>query len=31
VLLVDAMIFDDKHHWWSLEELTTGKQRWTRT
>ncbi len=26
--LVDAVIFDDEGHWWSLHELTTGTTRW---
>jgi hypothetical protein len=27
--LIDVMIFDDKYHWWSLHELTTGQTAWT--
>lgn len=28
VTLLDAMIFDDENHWWSLHELTTGSLDW---
>ncbi len=28
VTLLDAVIFDDKCHWWSMHELTTGTTRW---
>lgn len=28
VLLVDAMIFDDDGHWWSLNEIATGGLEW---
>jgi len=26
--LIDAMVFDDDGHWWSLHELTTGSLAW---
>ncbi len=29
VVVVDAMIFDDECHWWSLHELTSGSTRWS--
>lgn len=28
VLLLDAVVFDDDGHWWSMHELTTGSTRW---
>ena len=28
VHLVDAVVFDDSGHWWSLHELTTGTLTW---
>src|SRR4051812_40811898 len=28
VQIVDAMIFDDDGHWWSMHELTTGSTVW---
>jgi hypothetical protein len=28
VELVDAVVFDDKGHWWSLHELTSGTTAW---
>src|SRR5207253_2798086 len=28
--LVDAVVFDDDGHWWSLHELTCGTTAWTR-
>jgi hypothetical protein len=28
VRLVDAIIFDDACHWWSMRELTTGSTHW---
>lgn len=28
--LLDAVVFDDEHHWWSLHELTTGSTVWAR-
>ncbi len=28
VELVDAMIFDDECHWWSMRELATGDGSW---
>lgn len=28
VHLVDAVIFDDARHWWSLHEVTTGDTAW---
>ena len=29
VRLVDAVIFDDECHWWSMRELTTGSTVWS--
>jgi hypothetical protein len=29
VELVDAVVFDDEGHWWSLHELTAGTTAWT--
>jgi len=26
--LVDAVVFDDQGHWWSMHELTSGTTRW---
>ena len=31
VVLVDAMIFDDDGHWWSMHELTAGTTAWPPT
>lgn len=28
ITLVDAVIFDDRLHWWSICELVTGSTRW---
>jgi hypothetical protein len=28
VRLVDALVFDDDGHWWSMRELTTGELSW---
>ena len=28
--LVDAVVFDDQGHWWSLHELTSGMTAWGR-
>ena len=28
VHLLDCMVFDDRGHWWSLHELTSGSLRW---
>lgn len=28
--LLDAVVFDDQRHWWSLHELTTGSTAWAR-
>ena len=28
VELVDAMVFDDEGHWWSMQELTSGTTAW---
>jgi hypothetical protein len=28
VLLVEDVIFDDAHHWWSMNELTSGSLAW---
>jgi hypothetical protein len=30
VRLLDAMVFDDRGHWWSLLERTTGSSAWER-
>ena len=30
VSLLDAVVFDDLQHWWSLHELITGSTRWAR-
>lgn len=27
--LLDALVFDDQGHWWSMHELTTGTTAWT--
>ena len=27
--LLDAVVFDDAGHWWSMHELTSGTTRWT--
>ena len=29
VRLVDAVVFDDDGHWWSMRELTTGETSWS--
>lgn len=29
VELVDAVVFDDEGHWWSLHELTSGTTAWS--
>lgn len=29
VELVDAVVFDDQGHWWSMHELTSGTTAWT--
>ena len=29
VVLVDAVVFDDAGHWWSMYELTSGTTRWS--
>jgi hypothetical protein len=26
--LLDAVVFDDERHWWSMHELTSGTTRW---
>ena len=26
--LVDAVVFDDQCHWWSMHEETSGTTRW---
>lgn len=31
VRLLDAVVFDDDGHWWSLRELTTGSTTWPTT
>ena len=28
VELVDAVVFDDEGHWWSMQELTSGTTAW---
>ncbi len=28
ITLVDAVIFDDQRHWWSINELLTGQMKW---
>lgn len=28
VTLLDAMVFDDQCHWWSLHELSSGSTTW---
>lgn len=28
VVLLDAMVFDDQGHWWSLNELASGSLKW---
>ena len=28
ITLVDAVIFDDQRHWWSINELLTGQMQW---
>ena len=29
VTLLDVVVFDEDHHWWSLHELTCGTTMWT--
>jgi hypothetical protein len=28
VRLVDALVFDDRGHWWSMRELADGTTQW---
>jgi hypothetical protein len=30
ITLLDAVVFDDDGHWWSLHELTTGTTTWAK-
>ena len=29
VQLLDAVVFDDEGHWWSMHELTSGTTTWS--